>query len=46
MKVNSNGYIELAMARESLGVRPVVYLDFSTYISTGVGTTSDPYILK
>ena len=46
MKVKSNGFIELSTANENKGVRPVVYLDFETLISTGVGTTSDPYVLK
>ena len=46
MYVNGGGYIAAESASKKYGIRPAINLSADTAIVTGVGTASDPYILK
>ena len=39
------GFLSSVYAYDGFGVRPVLYLDSTTYVIEGTGTNADPYII-
>lgn len=44
--INNSGYVGISTVHGTVGLRPVINLKSTTKITGGIGTASDPYVIK